>query len=272
MRTTLPTLLESGLYRLRRAGGTETDYIGQTGLPLVRRLGMLSGAYAEEMPYRDPHVAAPGLWALRHLSGCEFEASVVALAGTAPERKAAEAVAITAYRRTHGVSPTLNFGRFPAGYRVSSGNNARLVAAKARRRGGPDPEAIKPSASAPPLDPLSGDPTDDSWAGLQWSAWVRAIAAPGPDVARGFYRLRQVGEHQLVYVGQGQLRARVRQHLRRASAGDHPQAAAFGDAERLEVSWVRHAGVISQLLELENDLIAAHVNEVGTAPAAQFRG
>ena len=37
MRTTLPTLMESGLYRLRRAGGAETDYIGQTGLPLVRR-------------------------------------------------------------------------------------------------------------------------------------------------------------------------------------------------------------------------------------------
>ena len=33
------------------------------------------------------------------------------------------------------------------------------------------------------------------------------------------------------------MRARVRQYVRRASAGDPPQDAAFGDAEGLQVTW-----------------------------------
>ena len=38
----------SGLYRLRRADGAETDCIGQTGLRLVRRLGMLDGGTGQK--------------------------------------------------------------------------------------------------------------------------------------------------------------------------------------------------------------------------------
>jgi hypothetical protein len=50
-----------GLYRIRRAGRDDLDYIGQTSLRLGQRLGMLSGVYAEEMPYGDPHTAGPAL-------------------------------------------------------------------------------------------------------------------------------------------------------------------------------------------------------------------
>ena len=80
----------AGLYRIRRIGRDDLDYIGQTGMgtmTLRKRLAMLKGIYAAEMPYRDPHTAAPGLWALRHESGCDFEASVVAVAGNTAWRE-----------------------------------------------------------------------------------------------------------------------------------------------------------------------------------------
>src|SRR5262250_2074499 len=117
--------LVSGLYRVRRTGEESLDYIGQTGLPLRRRLAMLAGVYRPEMPYRDPHTAAPALWALRDARGSMFEASVLPVAGDARDRKGLEALALALYRQNCGHSPTVNFGRILRGYRLSSGNNVR---------------------------------------------------------------------------------------------------------------------------------------------------
>ncbi len=39
-----------GLYRIRRIGRTDPDYIGQTGRSLRGRLAMLAGVDAELMP------------------------------------------------------------------------------------------------------------------------------------------------------------------------------------------------------------------------------
>ena len=100
---TIPPL--PGLYRVRRLGHDDLDYTGQTGIGgmnLRRRLAMLIGVYAEEMPYKDPHAAGPALWALRHQTGEEFEVSVVPVEGTTPWRKGLEALAIALYRQDHG--------------------------------------------------------------------------------------------------------------------------------------------------------------------------
>src|SRR5215203_1397920 len=73
-----------GLYRIRRIGRDDVDYIGQTGMgtmTLRKRLGMLSGVYGEHMPYRAPHTAGPALWALYHQTGQDFEVSVVPVEG-----------------------------------------------------------------------------------------------------------------------------------------------------------------------------------------------
>ena len=94
-----------GLYRIRRVGRTELDYIGQTGaggMTLKKRLGILRGVYAAEMPYRDPHTAGPTLWALRHANGGEFQISVVPIVGETPWRKGLEALAISLYREEYG--------------------------------------------------------------------------------------------------------------------------------------------------------------------------
>src|SRR5687768_5831166 len=70
---------QPGLYRIRRIGRDDVDYIGQTGLGLRKRLGMLRGVYGTKMPYRDPHTAAPALWALRCELECSFEVSVAVI-------------------------------------------------------------------------------------------------------------------------------------------------------------------------------------------------
>lgn len=88
------------------------------------------------MPYRDPHVAASALWGLRESLRCECEVSIAPLEGPVPVRKAWEAVAIALYRQEHGKSPTVSFGRGPDGYRLSSHNSAKIVAAGKRFRGG----------------------------------------------------------------------------------------------------------------------------------------
>lgn len=128
-----------GLYRIRRVNRDDLDYIGQTGegtMTLKKRLGMLRGVYGQDMPYRDPHTAAPALWALRHSSNCEFEVSVLPVQGTTSWRKGLEALAISLYRQKYSQSPTVNFGRMPVGYRMSTSNNSKLVQAGKRLRGG----------------------------------------------------------------------------------------------------------------------------------------
>ncbi len=107
---------EAGLYRIRRVGHSHLDYIGQTGMGLRPRLGMLSGVYKPIMPNNDPHTAGPALWAQRQLENCEYEASVAVMPDlSAPGRKALECVAIARHREAFDHSPTFNFGRMPLG-------------------------------------------------------------------------------------------------------------------------------------------------------------
>ena len=96
LRTNLPS--QPGLYRVRRVGFDGVDYIGQTKT-LKKRAGMLRGVYRAEMPYRDPHTAAPALWALRDSLGCDFEISVMVVEGTRQWRQGLEAAAIARYRQ-----------------------------------------------------------------------------------------------------------------------------------------------------------------------------
>lgn len=180
-----------GLYRIRRTGGEPgLDYIGQTGRSLRGRLGQLNGVYRAQMPYRDPHTAAPALWALRHRDGCDFEVAVIEVPGTAPERKALEATAITLFRIDSERSPTASFGRMPAGYRISSGNNAQLVAAGRRYHGGPDPAAPAGPASAPVNGLPGADPASANWMNWTWSPWAPISRACGSAAGIGLYRVR----------------------------------------------------------------------------------
>lgn len=263
-----------GLYCIRRVGREDLDYIGQTGLTLRERQAMLRGVYDDrEMPYRDPHTAGPALWALRRATGCAFEVSVMPYTGPYAMRLGLEAVAIAQYRQEYGRSPTIQFGRMPPGYRMSSSNNQRLVAAGKRFRGGPMAETdASHLPSTPPAGPLTGDPEGTGWCGHTWSSWIPAAEAVRviPGGANGLYRLRVPGQHEgLVYVGQGVVRSRVGQHLRKGGKPEEPQGAVF--RADMECSWVLDdAWYGHQRLELENDLIGAYVLWAGAPPAGQF--
>jgi hypothetical protein len=259
---------ESGLYRIRATTSEVVLYIGQTGRSIRERLGSLRGVFGEQMPYSDPHTAGPGLWAIRHRDGVDFEASFAVVPGDRIERLGREALAIGAVRVATGTSPSLNFGGMPSGYRKSTGNNSRLLAAGQRRRGGPDRASPGSTATAPVAGPLRSSPTATNWLGLRWSPWDQAAAPP---MARGVYRIRRPGSVDLLYVGQGQIGSRVRAHIAKGRRGTHRQAQHFADPT--EVSWVDlEAMPTRQLLEVENDLIASHVLVRGVPPLAQFLG
>jgi hypothetical protein len=264
----------AGLYRIRRSGHEDVDYIGQTGLGLRQRLAMLRGVYGESMPYRDPHTAGPGLWALRDGSHCAFEASVaVVVRGGAQMRKGLEALEIALYRQSHGCSPTLSFGGMPAGYHISSGNNARLTAAGKRRRGGAL-ETATICESLRPLGPLHGDPQGPRWCGHEWTNWqpISDCVKNLDSLSCGLYRVRAASTPGLVYIGEGCIIARLVAHLRKAAVANHRQARFFA-AKDLEGSWVvNDRWQRRQRCELETDLIGAHYLAIGKPPTAQFQG
>ena len=95
-----------------------------------------------------------------------------------------------------------------------------------------------------------------------------AAAQLAPD-ALGLYRVRDPSLPELVYVGEGYIRARLASHLAKASRTAHRQAPFFGAGLEcswaINVRWLRH-----QRLELETDLIGAHVLSTGEAPSVQF--
>lgn len=263
-----------GLYRIRRNDRDDLDYIGQTSLPLRRRLAMLRGVYKDEMPYADPHTAGPALWSLRHATNCDYECSVVPIEGDTPWRKGMEALAIALYRQEFGQSPTIEFGRIMVGYHPSSGNNSKLVAAGKRFRGGPSDEPhFRHSPGIAPAGPLTGDPQGESWGGHAWSAWIplrQPIDANAVE-GSGLYRIRGDEDGKLLYVGQGLVPDRPLAHLGKTRQADHRQGPIFGAHDRLEWSAVVNgAWLPHQRLELENDLIGAHILTTGEVLAAQF--
>lgn len=268
-----------GLYRIRRAGRGDIDYIGQTGkggMALRSRLGMLRGVFAEDMPYRDPHTAGPALWALRQETGEDFEVSVVSVEGSTPWRKGLEALAIALYRQDYGRSPTVEFGRMPAGYRPSSmkGDRRLREAGRVVRGGRSDELDVRHLPGLPPVAPLTGDPLAEDWGGHAWTPWSTLTHRAGPSQrGSGLYRIRGRMAGLLMYIGQGKIPYRPLAHLAKTRDPDHEQGQLLAAAAPLEWSWVIDDNWLPhQRLELENDLIAAHLLNTGDIPVVQFRG
>ncbi len=100
-----------------------------------------------------------------------------------------------------------SFGRMPAGYRMSSENNARLAAAGRRYRGGPDPAAPAGPASAPVHGLPGADPASADWMepmgtdlpGLRISGKHGAVPRPLQPPCRA--RLRQPRNHRATAPG-----------------------------------------------------------------------
>jgi hypothetical protein len=183
---------------------------------------------------------------------------------------------VALHRQEFGRSPTVNFGRMPAGFRRSSGNNRRLAEAGRRFRGGAcDTDEPHHSPGTPPVGALTGDPAGDVWCGHYWSAWLPldpATAVP-PPTATGLYRIRDAAGDGLLYVGEGLVAARLIAHRKKTRRPGDPQGGVFGSAGRPECSWALNGGWLPhQRLELECDLIGAHLLATAKVPPAQFLG
>jgi hypothetical protein len=103
--------------------------------------------------------------------------------------------------------------------------------------------------------------------GLPYGEWRHA-----PD-GLGLYRMTGSADG-LVYIGQGAIRARLDTHRRKTldPASARAQHQVLRQQGSLEFSAVTGSSEHHQRLELETDLIAAHILELGIVPPAQFIG
>ena len=256
---TIPT--EPGLYRVRHRDRAGLAYVGETGRSLRGRIRALArGAYAVEMPFRDPHVGAPCMWALRQEHGPAFQVSHChpEEATEKATRKSMEAALIASYRRVEGESPTGAFSRMIPGYSMSTYR-------RDGKRGGPLAKSQTEPYAEPGVGPLdwelAAEPTRGDWMGLDWSdpRPLGDISADVPSRA-GVYRLFDEDvPDPLVYIGETtNLLSRLRSHRK-----DRQHELLFSYALPAEVD-AKH-----KRLEMETDLIGAHWQEVGLPPSDQ---
>ena len=252
-----------GLYRLRHCseGRNGLEYIGESG-DIRRRINSLRrGTFAGEMPFRDPHTAAPCMWAIRDAHGSDIEVSF-----TAPERcadgqtrKAIETGLIATHRREVGQSPTANFGRIIEGYRQSGYR-------RTKRRGGPlasgeqEPQAI---SGVGPLEWTSAVAVHESgWMSLEWSPphrlAERTDASP-PKI--GLYRIWfEEALPPLAYIGESaNIPSRLYKHQKTFGSD-----ALFSCVARPELE------LAHRRQEIETELIGAHFIQTSRSPLAQF--
>lgn len=218
---------------------------------------LVRGTLAAEMPFNDPHTAAPKLWSYRDAEKLGYEVSVTACDLTKNDRMGLECSVVWRYRLEAGSSPLCNFGRLHPRY-VTSAN--RSTGRRGRRLSDGEPDNSG-GLSRLPLSP-SGTPDSLDWMGLAWSVWkpLTTVGLAGVVSGPGVYRIRV--ESELLYIGQsGALASRLRTH--RHSAG-WPGPVSYSLA-------TTPTGYTSaQLLEAENDLIAGYFAHTGHAPAMQF--
>lgn len=251
-----------GLYRVRHTKRSGLEYIGETGRSLRGRVRALArGTFADEMPYRDPHTAAPCLWAIQQEYTYQLEVSVTvpSFAGKKQARKAFEDALIAVYRREAGESPTANFGRIIDGYKQSSYRSRE-------NRGGPlAPGETEPNAEEGigPLDwHRSAEVVAEEWMGLSWSSPQPLDTADSSiPTTDGLYRLWEERDAPpLEYIGQSSnLRSRLYRHRR---SRDGELLFSYTVLDKHDAQHKRE--------EVETELIGAHWLAVEQSPRSQF--
>ena len=249
-----------GIYRVRHLDRDGLTYIGQTGRSLRGRVRALAGCYKDEMPYTDPHVAAPSLWAVRQEYGPDFQVSVIEPddIDQRQRRLSIEEALIAVYRRESGENTTANFGRIIEGYKRSSQRSGGFT-------GGELVDGETESNSAPGIGPLpwtdADEPTSRSWMGLDWTEPEPLANAYGLPTDPGVYRIWDRKEPEpLEYIGQsGNLKSRLYRHRRNRDETLVFSYAVVDDGDE------KH-----KREQVETDLIGAHWLATETAPRDQF--
>ncbi|WP_206662559.1 GIY-YIG nuclease family protein [Halorubrum sp. BOL3-1] len=212
------------------------------------------------MPYTDPHVAAPSLWAVRQEYGPDFEVSVTEPVDVnqRQRRLAIEEMLIAVYRRESGENTTANFGRIIEGYKRSGRRSDGFTGGKLAE--GETERNTEPGVA--PLPWTDADkPTGPSWMGLDWTEPESLAKAYGLPIEAGVYRIWDRKEpERLEYIGQSEdLKSRLYRHRRNRDEGLAFSYAIIDDGD------AKH-----KREQVETDLIGAHWLATNSAPRDQF--
>lgn len=260
---------QSGVYRVRAQGLEELFYIGETGRNVRERLSDLRrNTLKVEMPFNDPHTAAPSLWAWRDAEGCEFECSAASVVFTDdPEearkrREGLEFYLLWQYRLEFGSSTRCNHGRFHPRYSKSTDRKKNL---RGSRHLDHFVDNVAGGESLPPLQER-GVPSDDDWMGLMWSRPEPLVKGLYRELSiySGIYKIFDGRTNDLLYVGEtSNLRQRLMSHARKNWQCETPL-----------FSWVQLPENIPsyQRREIENDLLGGFYAQAYTVPAFQLIG
>lgn len=240
-----------GIYRISHSRTSGLEYIGYGDLcERIYRLNL--GIESEKMPYRDPHIASPCLWAINKELEGEFWVSWIPEPDVNEEELTGKKAALLAqYRLTTGQSPTANFGRMIDGYTPSTDYFGGMRGMKT------DSPVSGSLVGNPPNDWDKWDNVcSDSWIGYNWSSFEPLIPDwTNPSLIKdnlpsesGIVRIREAGKDYLVEIGCAQnIRKSVFELREKKERDDLEISYTVKESEK---SWNRY--------EIESDLIGVH--------------
>lgn len=250
-----PLPASGGIYRVQARGDKILAYIGQSG-NLRRRAQELHHAFDLNMPFTEPHKAAPAFWSwLQDYPDLVLEISVAQFESSDYWRQGIEDFAIAYHRWWHGRSPRWNYSRMPFGWEPSSSKKQGV------RGGYVGVEMPYHHAGIPPITDLfeESNPLGTRWAGYDWSDWCPARgAAKGMGRTQGLYRLRKSDAEELYFIGYGLLA--------------HALSEAGRSDPRMEFSSVSGIWEEHQMRELRADALALYLRQRNSLPLAQYGG
>lgn len=249
-----------GVYRVRAVGTEPLIYIGQTGRNLRERLRALrKGVMANEMPFNDPHTAAPNLWVWRKEKDYVYECSAVAIELTTQHRQALEDMLLWRHRVETQQSTLCNYGKFHSNWSKSLSRKKGIRGVRLKEG------EINPNGgySSLPLNQHSHETALD-WMGLQWSELMPLTLASMQKVpfAGGVYRVIDLDNNTIIYIGESKtLRNRLSSHCKTPWPTTKPYFS-FAHPKGMDASHRRH--------EVESDLIGAFYCKYKSLPLEQY--
>jgi len=209
---------EPGIYLVSHEELSGIQYVGHSRTDLrnrIRRMGYEIDS--KEMPFRDPHTAAPRLWAIANEYDVDFQvcwASIDRISedetpssltstrtigelATVNELVGLKAAYLAGYRFVSRQSPTANFGYMLPGYEQSGPSSSGKRGGKIEQD---DVESGVREETIATWDAWD-DVTSDSWMGFDWETYdLGDFEDPYPE-AEGVFRIWQRGTDTLVQVG-----------------------------------------------------------------------
>lgn len=251
---------EKGLYRISHSRTSGLEYVGYGDIDeRVYRLQL--GLSQDEMPFRDPHMAAPCLWALQEEHQGKFWVSWTSVNNPISELRGKKSALIAQYRSITGQSPTANFGRMIDGYSRSSYQ-------RWDKRGEKTGEAVEGQLIGVEPQPWENwkevDATD--WMGYSWTEFESLIPSwSGPNSIRddtpsgsGMFRVRKPNESVLKQIGSASnLREKIFE-LREEHSNEDLEISYTSTSFNRRRHW----------REAENDLIGVHYLATEITPDA----